>query len=156
MFRDKIASWDRIVNGIDKYVTESMEPKEEEHRVSVRPVAKERPRLKPAVTRSRQKNGWTLKRNDHMIERVMTGEKPYPDCCDMAKQSLGEMTEQFNMLTSWKSAGRKSSMVLRNGQFTIGFLFWQRRRQEKVSMLLESKLFQTRPVPRNNLRTFRR
>ena len=52
-FEIKAASWVRIVNGIDKYVTESMETKEEEeHRASGRLVAKARPRLKPSVTPS--------------------------------------------------------------------------------------------------------
>ena len=50
LFQDQTASWVRIVSGIDKYVTESME-KKEEHR-ALRPVAKARPRLKPAVTLS--------------------------------------------------------------------------------------------------------
>ena len=52
LFQDRTASWVRIVSGIDKYVTESMETKKEEHRALVRPVAKARPRLKPAVTLS--------------------------------------------------------------------------------------------------------
>ena len=52
-FRDKTAFWVRIVIGIDKCVTESMQTKEEEeHGASERPVAKARPRLKPAVTQS--------------------------------------------------------------------------------------------------------
>ena len=33
-FQDRTASWFRIVSGIDKYVTESMQTKEEEHRAS--------------------------------------------------------------------------------------------------------------------------
>ena len=43
------ASWVRIVNGIAKYVTESMHIKDEEHRASGRLVAKARPQLNPAV-----------------------------------------------------------------------------------------------------------
>ena len=46
LFRDRTASWVRIVSGIDKYVTEAVQPKEEEHRASARP------QLKPAVTLS--------------------------------------------------------------------------------------------------------
>ena len=38
------------MNGTDKYVTESMHIKEEEHRASARLVAKARPQLNPAVT----------------------------------------------------------------------------------------------------------
>ena len=45
------ASWVRIVNGTDKYVTESMQIKEEEERrASGRLLAKARPQLNPAVT----------------------------------------------------------------------------------------------------------
>ena len=50
LFQDHAASWVRIVSGIDKYVTDSMQTKEEEHGASGRPVAKAR--LKPAVTLS--------------------------------------------------------------------------------------------------------
>ena len=49
LFQDRTASWVRIVSGIDKYVTESMQTKEEEHRASGRLVEKARPRLKPAM-----------------------------------------------------------------------------------------------------------
>ena len=52
LFRDRTASWVRTVSGIGKYVTEAMQPKEEEHRASGRLVAKARPQLKPAVTLS--------------------------------------------------------------------------------------------------------
>ena len=51
LFQDRTASWVRIVNEIEKYVTESTETiEDEEHRASGRLVAKARPRLKPAVT----------------------------------------------------------------------------------------------------------
>ena len=55
LFRDGTASWVRIVNGINKCVTEASETislENVEHRVSGKPVAKARPRLKPAVTLS--------------------------------------------------------------------------------------------------------
>ena len=52
LFQDRTASWVRIVSGIDKYVKESMQTKEEEHRASGRLVAKARTPLKPAVTLS--------------------------------------------------------------------------------------------------------
>ena len=38
------------MNGVDKDVTESMLTKEEEDIASVKPIAKARPRQKPAVT----------------------------------------------------------------------------------------------------------
>ena len=49
-FQDRTASWVRIVNGVDKYVTESMLTKEEEERASGKPIAEARPRQKPTVT----------------------------------------------------------------------------------------------------------
>ena len=45
LFQDGTLSWVRIVSGIDKYVTESMQTKEEDHGVSVRLVAKARPTI---------------------------------------------------------------------------------------------------------------
>ena len=50
LFQDRTASWVRIVNGVDKYVTESMLTKEEEDIASVKPIAKARPRQKTTVT----------------------------------------------------------------------------------------------------------
>ena len=55
LFRDGTASWVRIVNGINKFVTETSETislANAEHRAAGRPVAKGRPRPKPAVTLS--------------------------------------------------------------------------------------------------------
>ena len=40
----------RVVNGVDKYVTESMLTKKEEDIASVKPIDKGRPRQKPTVT----------------------------------------------------------------------------------------------------------
>ena len=50
LFRDNSASCIAIVNGVDKYVTESMLTKEEEDLASGKTVAKARPRQKPTVT----------------------------------------------------------------------------------------------------------
>ena len=44
----------------------------------------------------------------------------------MIKQSLEGLTEQSTSMTTSKSAGRKSSMVLRTGHVTIGYRFWQK------------------------------
>ena len=55
LFRDRIVSWVRIVNGIDKYVTETSETislEHVEHRVTGKPVAKAKPRPIPTVTLS--------------------------------------------------------------------------------------------------------
>ena len=53
LFRDGTASWVRMVNGIDEYVTETSETislENVEHRVTGKLVAEAKPRLKPAVT----------------------------------------------------------------------------------------------------------
>ena len=55
LFRDRTVSWVRIVDGINKYVTETSETislESVEHRVTGKLVAKVRPQLKPAVTLS--------------------------------------------------------------------------------------------------------
>ena len=50
LFQDNTTSWVRIVNGVDKYVTESMLATKEEDIASEKPTAKARPRQKPTVT----------------------------------------------------------------------------------------------------------
>ena len=50
LFQDDTASWVRIVNGVDRYVTESMPTAKEEDIASEKPIAKARPRQKPTVT----------------------------------------------------------------------------------------------------------
>ena len=55
LFRDRTVSWVRIVNGINKYVTETSETislENVEHRVTGKPVAKAKPQPKPTVTLS--------------------------------------------------------------------------------------------------------
>ena len=50
LFQERTASWVRIVNGVDKYVTESMLTKKEEDTASGETIAKATPRQKPTVT----------------------------------------------------------------------------------------------------------
>ena len=50
LFRECSVSWDRFVNAVDKYVTESMLTTKEEDIASGKPIAKARPRQKPTVT----------------------------------------------------------------------------------------------------------
>ena len=55
LFRDGTVSWVRIVNGVDKYVSETSETislENDEHRVTVKLVAMAKPQPKPAVTLS--------------------------------------------------------------------------------------------------------
>ena len=50
LFEDNAASWVRIVSGVDKYVTESMQTKKEQDIASGKLIAKARPRQKPTAT----------------------------------------------------------------------------------------------------------
>ena len=50
LFQDNTVSCVRIVNGVDRYVTESMLTAKEENTASVKPIAEARPRQKPTVT----------------------------------------------------------------------------------------------------------
>ena len=50
LFEDNTVSWVRIVNGVDKHVTESMLTTKEEDTASGKPIAEARPRQKPTVT----------------------------------------------------------------------------------------------------------
>ena len=79
LFQDNTASWVRIVNGFDKYVTESMLTTKEEDTASGKPVAKARPRQKPTVTLTSVsipvlERKWidieTQRSHDHKCERV--------------------------------------------------------------------------------------
>ena len=57
LFRDGTASWVRMVNGIDEYVTETSETislENVEHRVTGKPVAKAKPRLNEACCDERK------------------------------------------------------------------------------------------------------
>ena len=100
-FQDNNVSGVRIVNGVDKHVTESMLTTKEEDIASVKPIAEARPRQKPTVTLtlrffscSWKGNGSIMKQNDHMVTSVMKCQKPSPDCYDMINQSLEEATER--------------------------------------------------------------
>ena len=89
LFQDETISWVKIVNGVDRCVTESMPTAKEEEIASVKPIAKARPWQKPTVTLTSvsipvlKGNGSTLKHNDHTIKSVIECQKLSPDCCDI-------------------------------------------------------------------------
>ena len=80
LFQDHTASWVRIVNGIDKHVTESIQAEEEEHRASGRPVAQAR-RLKPAVTLS----SVSMPVRDRKWIDIDTQRSHDQKCCEVSK-----------------------------------------------------------------------
>ena len=121
LYRDGTASRVRIVNGVNKYVTETSETislESVEHRVTRKPAAKAKPRPKFAVTLSPIS---ILLRERKWID--INPERIRQDCFAVSKamirllrldQFLEKMMEQYDLTTSWKNS-RKSSMVLRKG-----------------------------------------
>ena len=74
-------------------------------------------------------------------------QNPWSDCCGMINQFLGKMTEQYDLMISWKNSRRKSSMVLCNGQLAIGYLSWRKEEgQRKGFNIVWTWLLQTLPV----------
>ena len=133
LFQDHIVSWVRIVNGVDKNVTESMlTAKKRGHKLRRNPLQKQDQDRSPQwrwlqfLLLLLKGNGSILKHNDHMIISVMKCQKPSPDCYDMINQSHEEATERSPTVTSSKSAGRRSSTVLRNGFLKTGYQLWQK------------------------------
>ena len=135
LFQDRTASWVRIVNGVDKYVTESMLTKEEEDIASGKPIAKARPQHKPTVTLTSvsipvRERRWIdietqrshdqkcsnvskaitrLLRHDPTVHREIDGAIQYNDIFEECRK-------------------KKSSMVLRNDHLKIGYQLWQKER----------------------------
>ena len=48
----------------------------------------------------------------------------------MMNQSLEESTERSTTMTSLKSTGRRSSLVLRDDHLGIGYLLWQKEEED--------------------------
>ena len=134
LFEDNTASWVRIVNGVDKYVSESMLTKKEDDIASGKPIAKARPRQKPTVTLISVsilvlERKWidieTQRSHDHKsyeVSKAMTQLLQHD-------QSLEEATEQSTTVTSSKSAGRRSSTMLHSGYLNIGYQHWQKEEE---------------------------
>ena len=121
LFQDHAVSWVRMVNDVDKYVTESMK------RTSLlgNPLQKQDRDRRSQWRRLQflflllEGSGSILKHNDHIIISVTKCQKPSPDSYDMINQSLKEATERSTTVTSLKSAGWRSSTVLRKGYLDI-------------------------------------
>ena len=138
LFQDSTVSWVRIVNGVDKYVTESMLTTKEEdiasgktHCWSKTTTEAHRNVWLPFPFLFLKGNGSILKHNEHMIISVMKCQKPSPDCYDMINQSLEEATERSTTVTLLTSAGRRSSTMLRNGYLKIGYKLWQKEEERR-------------------------
>ena len=133
------------MTGIDKYVTEAMQTKEEEHRASRRLLAQARPQLKPAVMlssvsilvrdrkwmdmetqRSQDQKCYQvskamtrLLRHDRTVPREIDGPVLFDDVLEECRKKKFDGTLPWS-ITHW-----------------ISMLAKRRRSQEKVSILFE-------------------
>ena len=165
LFRDRTVSWVRVVNGIDKYVTETSETSSLEsvkHSVTGKPGAKARPQPTPAVTLSpisipvRERN-WI----DINPERFRE------DCFTVSKSMIRFLRHDPSIPREDDGAVRFGDIVEEfKAKFvgTFAMVSWyvdyfsgkMRRTKEKFPLLLEPWLFQTLPVFESNSGIFRR
>ena len=122
LFQDNTVSWVRIVNGVDKYATESMPTAKEEDIASEKNIAEEDEDRTTTETLTSVSIP-VLERKWIDIEHisVLECQKHSPDCYEVINQSLEEATERPTTVTSSKSAGSRSSTTLRNDYLKIGF-----------------------------------
>ena len=143
LFQDQTVSWIRIVNGIDKIVREAMRIHEEE-KASAKPAAKARPILKPSST-----SGWDLTPIEQRLWidiEILESKGPY--CFQVSKfitrllrhsqqvfregrvqydQAIDECKKNKQMIQNiGQTRCRSTSSMLRFGQLTIGYQFWQK------------------------------
>ena len=76
-------------------------------------------------------DGETWKHNDQTIIGVLKCQKPLPDYYGTIQQFLEDLTEQSSAMISLKTAGRRSSVMLRSGHLKIGHQFWQKGGEAK-------------------------
>ena len=147
LFKGRTVSWVRTVNGINKYVTETSEEIPIENVQldisTVRLVAKAKLRPKPVVNLST--NGLTRERKWIDID-------PQP-----FDRSYFQVSQFLNRSLATLSRNCRKMLVLCNVQSNLGeFSGTRTRKEEKVSILLESLFVQYILVPPSNSRTFRR
>ena len=128
-FQDRSASWVPIVNGVEKYVSETTETiEDEEHRAFRETYCQSKTTNEvynnPSLFFYMKECGWTSILE--IMIRVLRGIKRN------APQFLGKLTEQWNLMILLKnSRRRKGSMVLCYGQLKIGYLFWPEEEEDK-------------------------
>ena len=119
LFQDRTASWVKIINGVDKYVTESMLTKGGED------MANARTREKPTVTLTsvsilvRERKWIEIEIQRSQVFWCVTSH--YRLLRHDQNQSLEGRTEQSSTMTSSWSAGGRSSTTLRSGHLKVGF-----------------------------------
>ena len=124
LFQDNTVSWVRIVNGVDKYVTESMLTTKEEDMASEKPIAKARPRQKPTVTLTSVSIP-VLGRKWIDIET----QRSHEHMCFEVKSHHPRSTT----VTSQTSAGRRSSTMLRNSYLKLWQMKEERRKKFNIA-----------------------
>ena len=163
-FRDNTASWVRIVNGVDTYVTESMLTKKEDDTASGKPIAKARPRQKPTVTLTSVsipvlERKWidieTQRSHDHKFYEVSNSCHPLATTWSISpsRKRRSDPLQWHHRRVQEEEVRRCFAMVTWRLDINSG----QRvRSEEKISILPESKLLQSILVPSSNSRTIRR
>ena len=150
LFQDDTVFRVRIVNGVDRYVTESMPTAKEEDIASGKPIAKARPRQKPTVTltsdsipvleriwieiKTQRSHDQKCYRVSKAVTRLLRHDQSVRRGSDRAilqwhhrRVQEGEVRRRFAMVT-WR-------FDIRTGR--------RRRTKEKISILRE---FQTLPI----------
>ena len=159
-FRDGTVSWVRIVNGINKYVTETSKEipvASVENRGTGNPVAKAQLRPKPTLTLS-------LVSIPCRERKWIDGEpgKFRQGCFEVSKFMIRLLRHDDTVYREDDGAVRFDDLAeLFKSRFTgtlhwsieawISFLAKKRRTEQKVSVLLEHSFFQTFPVFPSNL-----
>ena len=157
LFKDQTVSWVRIVHGINKYVTETSEeiPIENvELFISTgRLVAKAQPRPKLVVNLSSnyvpsRERKWIDINPPTFSQSCFAVSNSWSDYCDMTRTFLEKPMEQYDM-----------TILMQNSRYSwcLGkFPGKRERREENISILLESLFIQWNLVRPGNSRTFRR
>ena len=121
LFEHNAASWFRIENGVEKYVTESMLTKKEEDIASGKPIAKARPRQKPTETLTSVsipllERKWidieTQRSHDYKWYEVSKAMTRLPRHDQSVPRGSDGAIQYSDII---KIAGRRSSTMLRNG-----------------------------------------
>ena len=129
-FKDRTASCVRIVNGVEKYVTETTETIEDEELLK---QDLEWNLQHPSLFFYTKESGWTSILEVKIVSAT-SYQMQWSDCHDMIKQFFGKPTEHWNVMILLKnSRRRKGSMVLCNGHLKIGYLFWPKEEDKRKS-----------------------
>ena len=136
LFRDRTVSWVRIVNGINKFVTETSEEILVASVGTGKPVARAKPRPKPTLTLSlvslplsRAKMDRYVLNHENSAQVVLKCQNSWSDYCDMTIQFIESMIEHKD-LKIWQNLSQ-GKPVLGTGQFKLGSASWQKEEDKR-------------------------